>query len=486
MTIKNEIVLITYPDSMGKNIKELTDILEVHFKDAIGGIHILPFFPSTGDRGFAPLTYKEVDKKFGSWEDIENLGKKYYLIYDFMINHISRSSEYFKDFIKNKDRSRYADMFIKFKDFWPEGKPTKEDIELIYKRKPEPPCIEVKFDDGTTEKIWSTFGEEQVDLNVKAEVTREFIKDSLTYLAAKGASVIRLDAFGYTIKKAGTNCFFIEPDVWEILDYVQTILKPYDVEILPEIHEHYSIQMKLAERGYWVYDFALPMLVLHTLYNGSKKRLVSWLKQCPRKQFTTLDTHDGIGVVDVYDLLSDDEIEHVKENIFSKETYVKNLYNLTTTYKNFDIYQINCTYYSALGNNDDAYLLARAIQFFAPGIPQVYYVGLLAGENDIELLEATKEGRNINRHYYTREEIEENLQRPVIRKLLNLMKFRNAYPAFNGDFKVVEDGDDCLLTVLWQKGKYETKLQANLRTYKFSITYFDPEVKKHVVLEDIQ
>ncbi|MDD3819442.1 MAG: alpha-amylase family glycosyl hydrolase, partial [Actinomycetota bacterium] len=197
MTIKNEIVLITYPDSMGKNIKELTDILEVHFKDAIGGIHILPFFPSTGDRGFAPLTYKEVDKKFGSWEDIENLGKKYYLIYDFMINHISRSSEYFKDFIKNKDSSRYADMFIRYSDFWPEGKPAKEDIELIYKRKPEPPCIEVKFDDGTTEKIWSTFGEEQVDLNVKAEVTREFIKDSLTYLAAKGASVIRLDAFGY-------------------------------------------------------------------------------------------------------------------------------------------------------------------------------------------------------------------------------------------------------------------------------------------------
>lgn len=485
MAIKNEISLITYADSMGKNIKELSDILEAHFKGIIGGIHILPFFPSTADRGFAPLNYKEVDKKFGSWKDIEDLGRKFYLIYDFMINHISTSSEYFKNFIKNKDQSPYADMFIRYKNFWPDGEPSKEEIDLIFKRKPKAPYIVVEFEDGTTEKVWSTFSKEQIDLNIKAEVTKTFIKDSLIYLAGKGASIIRLDAFAYTIKKVGTNCFFIEPDIWELLDYIQTILKPYDIEVLPEIHEHYSIQMKLAERGYWVYDFALPMLVLHTLYNGSKKRLISWLKQCPRKQFTTLDTHDGIGVVDVHDLLSDKEIEQIKENIFSREVDVKGLYNLKTTYKSFDIYQINCTYYSALGNNDDAYLLARAIQFFTPGIPQIYYVGLFAGENDIEFLKTSKEGRNINRHYYTREEIEENLQRPVLKKLFNLMKFRNMYPAFDGDFKVLESEEDYLLIILWKKSRYEAKLQADLRTYRFSITYFDPELKKHVELDGI-
>ena len=470
---------------MGKDIKELYNILETHFKGAVGGIHILPFFPSTADRGFAPLNYKEVDKKFGSWKDIEDLGRKFYLIYDFMINHISRSSEYFKDFIKNKDQSPYADMFIRYKNFWPDGETSKEEIELIFKRKPKAPYVVVEFKDGTTEKIWSTFRDEQVDLNVKADVTKTFIKESLIYLAGKGASVIRLDALAYTIKKRWTNCFFIEPDIWEILDYIKTILKDYDVEILPEVHEHYSIQMKLAKRGYWVYDFALPMLVLHSLYSGSKKRLISWLKQCPRKQFTTLDTHDGIGVVDVRGLLSDKEIEQIKEHIFSREVDVKMLHNLTTTYKNFDIYQINCTYYSALGNNDDAYLLARAIQFFTPGIPQIYYVGLLAGENDIEFLKATKEGRNINRHYYKREEIEENLQRPVLKKLSNLMKFRNMYPAFNGDFKVLESDEDYLLIILWKKGRYEAKLQANLRTYRFSITYFDLELKKNVELTDI-
>ncbi|MCJ7665337.1 MAG: sucrose phosphorylase [Actinobacteria bacterium] len=484
MTIKNEIVLITYADSMGKNLKELYDILKTHFKGIVGGIHILPFFPSSADRGFAPLTYKEVDEKFGSWKDIEDLGREFYLIYDFMINHISRSSEYFKDFVKNKDQSPYADMFIRYKNFWPDGKHSREEIELIYKRKPKAPYTIVKFEDGTTEKIWCTFDDEQLDLNVKAGVTKSFIRDSLVYLASKGASIIRLDAFAYTIKKAGTDCFFIEPAVWELLDYIQTILKTYGVEILPEIHEHYSNQMKLAKRDYWVYDFALPMLVLHTLYSGSKKRLVSWLKQCPRKQFTTLDTHDGIGVVDVHGLLSDKEIDQIKEYIFSREVNGKELYNLTT-YNNIDNYQINCTYYSALRNNDDAYLLARAIQFFTPGIPQVYYVGLLAGENDIKLLKATRVGRDINRHYYTREEIEENLQRPVLKKLFNLMKFRNTYPAFNGDFKVLEGDEDYLLIILWKKGSYEAKLQANLRTYRFSITYFDPETKKHIELTDI-
>lgn len=485
MAIKNEIVLITYADSMGKNIKELSDILETHFKGIIGGIHILPFFPSTADRGFAPLSYKEVDKKFGTWEDIKNLSREFYLIYDFMINHISTSSEYFKDFIKNKDQSLYADMFIRYKNFWPDGEPSKEEIELIYKRKPKAPYVVVEFEDGTTEKIWSTFGDEQADLNIRADVTKTFIKESLVYLAGKAASIIRLDALAYTIKKRWTNCFFIEPDIWELLDYIQTILKDYDVEILPETHEHYSIQMKLAERGYWVYDFALPMLLLHTLYSGSKKRLISWLKQCPRKQFTTLDTHDGIGVVDVYDLLSDEEIEQIKEHIFSREVDVKMLYKLKMTYKSSGVYQINCTYYSALGNNDDAYLLARAIQFFTPGIPQVYYVGLLAGENDIEFLKTSKEGRSINRHYYTREEIEENLQRPVLKKIFNLMKFRNTYPVFDGDFKVLESDEDFLLTILWKKGRYEAKIQANLRTYRFSITYFDPKVKKHVELAGI-
>ena len=145
------------------------------------------------------------------------------------------------------------------------------------------------------------------------------------------------------------------------------------------------------------------------------------------------------------DLLPDEEIDRTKEDIFKYGANVKKIYN-TAAYNNLDIYQVNCTYYSALGENDTDYLIARAVQFFAPGTPQVYYVGMLAGKNDIKLLEETKEGRNINRHYYSEEEIAQEVRRPVVEKLLELMRFRNTHPAFNGDFSVL--GDDTGLEIL--------------------------------------
>jgi sucrose phosphorylase len=186
-----------------------------------------------------------------------------------------------------------------------------------------------------------------------------------------------------------------------------------------------------------------------------------------RKQFTTLDTHDGIGVVDVKDLLSDEEAEMTRENLYSQGANVKKIYS-TEAYNNLDIYQINCTYYSALGNDDQAYLLARALQCFAPGIPQIYYVGLLAGENDIELLESTKEGRNINRHYYTKEEIGQEVQRPVVQKLFRLLKFRNSCPAFSGDISVHELNRH-ELEITWKHETTEAKLSANLLSKQFTV-----------------
>ncbi|NLW60575.1 MAG: sucrose phosphorylase [Firmicutes bacterium] len=482
MTLKNEIVLITYPDSMGGNLKELREILVNHCQGVVGGVHLLPFFPSSADRGFAPLTYEEVDPKFGTWDDIQALGAHFYLIFDFMINHISRQSVFFQDFKRKKDQSEYAELFIRYKDFWSGGEPSPEEVDLIYKRKPRAPYTTVRFHDGTEEKIWCTFTDEQIDINVNTAVGKKFIRDSLRFLVEKGAAVIRLDAFAYTTKKVGTNCFFVEPEVWALLAEVEALLKPHGVALLPEIHEHYSIQLKLAEKGYWVYDFALPMLLLHALYFGTNKRLINWLKICPRQQFTTLDTHDGIGVVDVRDLLSEEEIEQTKDYLYANGANVKRIYS-TTAYNNLDIYQINCTYYSALGNNDQAYLLARAIQFFTPGIPQVYYVGLLAGENDIELLEKTKVGRDINRHNYTKEEVEENLARPVVKKLFALMRFRNSYPAFQGDY-LCEPIDEESLAITWQKDEYKTTLTANLKTHEYSIVYFDPQKGRDCLFND--
>lgn len=468
MKLKNEIMLITYADSLGNDLKDLHTVLNKYYKEAVGGVHILPFFPSSADRGFAPMRYDKVDEAFGNYDDIEKIGEEYYLMFDFMVNHISAKSPYFEDFLNKKDQSEYKDFFIRYKEFWNNEEPTAEQVDKIYKRKPRAPYVEAEFADGSKEKIWCTFCEEQIDLDVTKKKTKDFIIKTLKDMCKRGAAIIRLDAFAYAIKKADTNCFFVEPDIWNLLHEIEEVVKESGAEILPEIHEHYTIPMKIAAQGFWIYDFALPVLTLHALYNHTGEYLKSWLENSPKKQFTTLDTHDGIGIVDVKDLLPDDEIENVKEQMYKQGANVKKIYS-SEAYNNLDIYQVNTTYYSALGNNDDAYLLARAIQFFAPGIPQVYYVGMLAGENDLELMERTKNGRDINRHYYSLEEIEAEQERPVVRKLKELMELRNSHPAFNleGDIKIECEGSK--IKICRSYNNEQITLLADLNTYEFKI-----------------
>ncbi len=470
--LNNKIMLITYPDSLGNNLKDLKEILDRYFKDAVGGVHILPFFPSSGDRGFAPMQYTKVEPAFGDWDDIDAIAKDYYLMFDYMINHISAQSPYYRDFLARKDQSEYKDLFIRYKDFWENGEPTQEQINVIYKRKPRAPYTMAHFADGTEEKVWCTFDEEQIDINCKSDTAKKFIRDNLLLMAGHGAKLIRLDAFAYATKRADTSCFFVEPDVWVFLEECKEVLKGTDVELLPEIHEHYTMQQRIAVQDYKVYDFALPMLLLNAIYYGQTKYLKNWFSICPQNVYTTLDTHDGIGVVDVADLLPEDEINRTKDDIFKFGANVKKVYN-TAAYNNLDIYQVNCSYYSALGDDDNSYLLARAVQFFAPGIPQVYYVGMLAGKNDLKLLEETKVGRNINRHYYSKDEVAAEVERPVVRKLLNMMKFRNETEAFTGDFiiKDAENTDNHKLVIERRKGEDDVILEADFEKRVFTVTH---------------
>ena len=476
--LTNEVMLITYADSLGKNLKELDQVLSNELDGVVGGVHVLPFFPSTGDRGFAPEEYETVDPKFGDWSDIDKLAEKYYLMFDFMLNHISPQSKYFQDFLEKKEDSEYYDMFLKYSEFWPENRPTAEDIDLIYKRKDKAPFAPVTFADGTTDQVWNTFGDQQMDLDVTKPVTKQFIKDSLINLARHGASVIRLDAFAYAIKKLDTNDFFVEPEIWDVLNEVREILAAEGSEVLPEIHEHYKIVRKITDHDMYSYDFALPLITLYSLYSGKTNRLADWLRQSPMKQFTTLDTHDGIGVVDAKDLLTQEETDFTTEEMYKVGANVKKIFS-SAAYNNLDIYQINTTYYSALGNDDPAYLLARATQIFAPGIPQVYYVGLLAGENDLELLESTKEGRNINRHYYDLEEIAETVKRPVVSNLFDLLRFHNTSSAFDldGEIKVENNGDnDLTITRTSADGQTTAVLTADFATKQFKVTENDKEI----------
>ena len=481
MSIQNKVQLITYPDSLGSTMLELHYVFRRYLSQAIGGVHILPFYPSSADRGFSPMTYFEVDPTFGTWHDIEIIGQEFDLMIDFMVNHISRQSIYFQDYLDKGFESQYADMFLSFNKLSPDGEISEDDLNRVYTRKPRPPFTLIERADGSKEKIWCTFDYEQIDLDLNSSITRHEMRQFLIHLARMPVNIIRMDAVAYTTFKLGTNCFFLEPQIWEILDWLKGFVSPFNTLILPEVHEHYKYHLKIASKGYWTYDFALPLLVLHTLYHHTSKRLKHWLKICPRHQFTTLDTHDGMGVVDVEDLLTPRELEKTLSGLDEKGSNIRTIYS-GPDFQNLDVYQVNCTYYSALECNDDSYIAARAIQFFAPGIPQVYYIGLLAGKNDIELVQLTKNGRDINRHNYTLDEIQTEIDKPVVRRLLKLMEFRSSYPAFNGQFAIIDSPDDQLI-LSWSQSPYQATLYLDLNSYSAEIKYFDSDLRKTVKLK---
>lgn len=483
--IENKIMLITYADSIGNNLNDLHSILKDHFDGVIGGLHILPFFPSSGDRGFAVINYDIVEPKFGTWDDIDKLSEKYYLMADFMLNHVSIRSDEFKDYMEHGDNSDNRDMFIHWEEFWPDQNPTQEQAAALYRRKETYPYLEFKRKDGKVVHLWNTFFQEQIDINPYAKPTQDYYEKNLGIIS-KHVPLIRFDAFAYASKRPGSSCFFVEPEIWDVLEIGMKPLFKTGTEMLPEIHENYTIQLKMSEKGYWVYDFALPMLLLHGLKSGRTDRLIPWLNICPRKQFTTLDTHDGIGVVDVIGLLSDDEIAFVQEDINEITKEAKQYMRLPSMIKKegqkFQPYQLSSTFYSALKCDDEAYLIARAVQFFTPGIPQVYYVGLFAGENDIEGLKANPDPRSINRHNYSKDEIINAIRKPVCTRLYELMRFRNHYEAFNGTIEVGTNHGDGSLTITWSKDEYQTTLEANFKLLTYSITYYDIDTKKKRIL----
>jgi sucrose phosphorylase len=252
--------------------------------------------------------------------------------------------------------------------------------------------------------------------------------------------LIRLDAVGYAVKRAGSSCFMTEETFGFIRDFAARA-NQRGLEVLVEIHAHHRLQMRIAGEVEWVYDFALPPLVLHAFFESTAGHLKHWIAIRPVNALTVLDTHDGIGVIDVgadgaeAGLLPDEGIDRLVRRVH-ENSGGESLRATGAAASNLDLYQVNCTFYDALGRDDLKYLLSRAIQFFLPGIPQVYYVGLLAGHNDMALLASSGVGRDINRHRYTRAQIDAALARPVVADLLELIRLRNEHPAFQGRFEV--------------------------------------------------
>jgi len=390
--MKNQVQLITYVDRISSGgIAELAALLRGPLQGLLGGVHLLPFFYRIdgADAGFDPIDHMQVDPRLGTWEDLRHLGQIAEITADLIVNHISVLSPQFQDFSRQGQASPFAGLFLTLDKVFPSGA-READLLRIYRPRPSLPLTYMRMQNGAPRLLWTTFTPQQIDIDVESEPGKRYIAGILERFHRAGVRLIRLDAVGYAIKRAGTSCFMI-PDTFEYISELTRQAHGLGMEVLVEVHSYYREQVDIARQVDRVYDFALPPLVLHTLYRRDARALKQWLAFSPRNAVTVLDTHDGIGVIDVGadardpdarpGLLPPEAIDTLLETIHERSAGQSRKATGAAA-SNLDLYQVNCTFYDALGRRDDEYLLARAIQFFAPGIPQVYYTGLFAGVND--------------------------------------------------------------------------------------------------------
>ena len=311
----------------------------------------------------------------------------------------------------------------------------------------------------------------QMDLNIKSPLVWEFYDNTLKTLADYGAKIVRLDAFAYAPKEVGEKNFLNEPATWDVLTKVRELADKYNVRLLPEIHASYEekIYEKIANKGYMTYDFFLPGLIIDAFEQQSGEVLKKWADELVEKNIQVvnmLGCHDGIPLLDLKGLISEERIQSVIDTVVKRGGYVKDLHGQKNVY-----YQVNATYYSALGEEDKRMLLARAIQIFMPGKPQVWYLDLFAGKNDHEAVKRAGAGghKEINRTNLATKEMEAGLQRDIVLKQLEMLRFRNTFTVFSNesDFSMKCSGSK--LFIEWKNKEERAVLKADLSDFNFDI-----------------
>lgn len=324
----------------------------------------------------------------------------------------------------------------------------------------------------------------QMDVNANSELVWDFYEETLAKVKSFGCKILRLDAFAYLHKEIGQSNFFNTPGTWDHLERIKQIAQKNDLMLLPEIHAEYGLNLhdEVAQKGYTIYDFFLPGLMIYTLEKGTNKAILKWINEIVTKGYQTvnmLGCHDGIPVLDlkgkevngIYNkgLLEDSEIEDIMHTIMQRGGRIKNLYDPSG--KKISYYQVNATYFSALGEDEQKLLLARAIQLFMPGIPQIWYLDIFAGKNNYEAADAAGSGghKEINRTTLTISDIKNSLDDDVVANQLKLIRLRNTSKAFLGSLEI-NDSLESEINVTWTNRKDVAQLQANLKTFRFTVT----------------
>ena len=312
----------------------------------------------------------------------------------------------------------------------------------------------------------------QMDLNIRSPLVWDYYQKTLETLAGYGAAIVRLDAFAYAPKEVGARNFLNDPGTWDLLDRVAALAKPLGLTLLPEIHASYSekIYELLASKGYMVYDFFLPGLIIDAFQRRDGVYLKRWAEELVEKNIRTvnmLGCHDGIPLLDLKGMLDDDSISRLIDTVVDRGGYVKNLHGQKNVY-----YQVNATYYSALGEDDRRMLLARAIQLFMPGKPQVWYLDLFVGKNDYEgMKRAGKDGhKEINRTNLSGEDVRLGLEKQVVQDQLTLLRMRNTQAVFSENAAISAKTEGSSLYLTWETETGQAELSANLDSCAFTIT----------------
>ena len=488
-------MLNAYPDSIGKNLGQCVKFLSnPQIKDVFADFYVLPsIFQSDLDRGFSVISY-DLNKDLASPEDLSSLKSMGIgLKLDFVLNHASVQSKQFQDILKKGEESEYKDFFIDWNQFWEgygdmicEGyiEPRPEYIKDMFFRKPGLPILMVPMPGGGSKPYWNTFYQEvkqegsrtsflgQMDLNIKSPDVWEFYKDTLEKLAGYGAKIVRLDAFAYASKEPGARNFMNDPGTWVLLARVKEIATSLGLALLPEIHTEYreKVHEKLADEGYLIYDFFMPGLLIHAIEKHNSEYILQWIGDIVEKGLKTvnmLGCHDGIPLLDLRGLLPDKEIDDVINIIVRRGGYVKNILGSKDMY-----YQVNATYYSALGEDDGKMLLARALQLFMPGVPQVWYLDLFGGKNDYDAAKRAGEGghKEINRTNFTTAQAEAILKNDLVKKQLDLLKFRNACPAFGEGAVITARGGGHKLHIEWSLNGNTARLDVDFKAVSYTIS----------------
>ncbi|MCC5808164.1 MAG: DUF3459 domain-containing protein [Opitutales bacterium] len=441
---ENDAVLITYADNIRREgeapLETLRKFAVERLKGAVKVVHLLPFYPWSSDDGFSVIDYRRVEPAYGNWADVERLGGDFGLMFDLVLNHCSRHSTWFREFVTGIAPSRFY-----FHTMDPNL-----DLSAVVRPRPWPLLTKTATRDGTA-WVWTTFSEDQVDLNWQnPDVLFEFL-DILFLYISKGCRTLRLDAVAFLWKVVGTSCIHL-PETHEVVKLFRDVVDIVAPEtlVLTETnvpHDENLSYFGEGDEAHMVYNFALPPLLLHALLRNDATALTGWARGLPalgpgQTFFNFTASHDGIGVRPLQGILPDKERDWLAGRVRERGGRVSMKAN---TDGSQSPYELNITYCDALRDLRDAelgmarFLCSQAVALAFKGVPAVYIHSLLGTPNDIAGMEATGHNRSINRKKWELDDLVAELSRPGSRmtrihsKYTQWLRRRANHPAFHPD-----------------------------------------------------